>query len=367
MGENKRCLMVTILIQAINAGMFLLSKAAFNAGMNHYVYIFYRQVAATVFLSPFAFFRWKDAPPLTFFTFCKIFWLSLLGIAICLNLYGIALVYTSATLAAATANCLPVITFFVALLLRMEVLRLKSIAGAAKLAGILFCIGGVGIVAFYKGPQLNFFNNHHHLLSIHKPNNSSSLPLTNNSWLMGCFLMLSSNTLWSVWVVLQAMVLKSYSSKLQLTNLQCLLSSFQSFGIAIAMERQPHKWKLGWNLQLLAVIYCGMMTAVTFCLQAWVIEKKGPVYLAMSTPLALIITAFFSAIFLGESITLGSTLGGMLLVGGLYFVLWGKCKEQTISEALKEDTKEGNMEEGKYITKSDNENSHKMFEFTSRI
>uniref|UniRef100_A0A0A0LJR4 WAT1-related protein n=2 Tax=Cucumis sativus TaxID=3659 RepID=A0A0A0LJR4_CUCSA len=110
-----------------------------------------------------------------------------------------------------------------------------------------------------------------------------------------------------------------------------------------------------------------MMTAVTFCLQAWVIEKKGPVYLAMSTPLALIITAFFSAIFLGESITLGSTLGGMLLVGGLYFVLWGKCKEQTISEALKEDTKEGNMEEGKYITKSDNENSHKMFEFTSRI
>uniref|UniRef100_A0A9I9DTA8 WAT1-related protein n=2 Tax=Cucumis melo TaxID=3656 RepID=A0A9I9DTA8_CUCME len=354
MGENKRCLMVIILIQAINAGMFLLSKAAFNAGMNHYVYIFYRQVAATVFLSPLAFFRRKVAPPLTFFTFCKIFCLSLLGIAICLNLYGIALVYTSATLAAATSNCLPVITFFVALLLRMEVLRLKSIAGAAKIAGILFCIGGVAILAFYNGPQLNLFNNHHHLFPIHKPNNnhhSSSLPLP-NSWLMGCFLMLSSNTLWSVWVVLQALVLKSYSSKLQLTNLQCLLSSFQSFGIAIAMERQPHKWKLGWNLQLLAVIYCGMMTAVTFCLQAWVIEKKGPVYLAMSTPLALIITAFFSAIFLGESITLGSTLGGMLLVGGLYFVLWGKNKEQTISETLKEGTKEGNdIEEGKDITK----------------
>ncbi|KAL0535835.1 hypothetical protein IC582_024761 [Cucumis melo] len=118
MGENKRCLMVIILIQAINAGMFLLSKAAFNAGMNHYVYIFYRQVAATVFLSPLAFFRRKVTPPLTFFTFCKIFCLSLLGIAICLNLYGIALVYTSATLAAATSNCLPVITFFVALLLR---------------------------------------------------------------------------------------------------------------------------------------------------------------------------------------------------------------------------------------------------------
>lgn len=47
-----------------------------------------------------------------------------------------------------------------------------------------------------------------------------------------------------------------------------------------------------------------------------------------------------------------STLGGMLLVGGLYFVLWGKNKEQTISETLKEGTKEGNdIEEGKDITK----------------
>ncbi|CAK9316341.1 unnamed protein product [Citrullus colocynthis] len=89
-----------------------------------------------------------------------------------------------------------------------------------------------------------------------------------------------------------------------------------------------------------------MMTAVTFCLQAWVIEKKGAVYVAMSTPLALIITIFFSAIFLGESITLGSSLGGMLLVGGLYFVLWGKSKEQKVSQEilLKEGSKECNMQ-----------------------
>ncbi|XP_038902263.1 WAT1-related protein At5g64700-like [Benincasa hispida] len=358
MGENRKGLMVVILIQTINAGMFLLSKAALNGGMNHYVFIFYRQAIATLFLSPLPFLQWNDAPPLTFFTFCKIFLLSLLGISICLNLYAIALVYTSATLAAATANCLPVITFFVALLLRMEVLRLKSIAGAAKLAGILLCIGGVGMLAFYKGPQLNLFNNHH-LFNIHNPNHHSSSLALPKSWLKGCFLMLASNTLWSIWVVLQALVLESYPSKLLLTNLQCLLSSFQTFAIAIAMKRDPQQWKLGWNLRLLSVVLCnflysGTMTAVTFCLQAWVIEKKGPVYLAMSTPLALIITTFFSAIFLGESITLGSTLGGMLLVGGLYFVLWGKSKEQKVSEELKEGSKECNIEV-KDITKLGNE------------
>lgn len=90
----------------------------------------------------------KKAPPLSFLTFCKIFFLSLIGYVLCstsktlmnimarikffkffffflnfritfsLDLYGIALIYTSATLAAATTNCLPAITFFLAVLLR---------------------------------------------------------------------------------------------------------------------------------------------------------------------------------------------------------------------------------------------------------
>lgn len=37
-------------------------------------------------------------------------------ITLSLDIYGVALVYTSATLAAATTNCLPAITFFLALL-----------------------------------------------------------------------------------------------------------------------------------------------------------------------------------------------------------------------------------------------------------
>jgi len=48
-----------------------------------------------------------------------------------------------------------------------------------------------------------------------------------------------------------------------------------------------------------------MVTGVTYYLQTWVIEKKGPVFLAMATPLALIMTIFSSAVLLGEIITLG--------------------------------------------------------------
>ncbi|XP_061345067.1 WAT1-related protein At5g64700 [Gastrolobium bilobum] len=326
--------LVVILIQAIYAAMFLLSKAAFDHGMNNFIFVFYRQAIATVFLIPFAFFfEWKTAPHLSFLTFCKIFFISFFGITSSLDIYGIALIYTSATLAAATTNCLPVITFFLALLLRIEVLKIKTAPGMAKLVGVVACLAGAATLAFYKGPHFELLS-HHHLLGYHKTQQHQG-GVPSESWVKGCFLMLLSNIFWGLWLVLQAFVIKDYPSKLLLTTLQCSLSSIQSLAIALAVERDFEQWKLGWNVRLLAVVYCGIMvTGVTYYLQTWVIEKKGPVFLAMSTPLALIMTIFSSAILLGEIISLGSLLGGIFLVLGLYFVLWGKSREQLPKASL---------------------------------
>lgn len=57
--DSKKPYLVVMIVQAIYAGMFLLSKAAFDGGMNNFVFVFYRQAAATIFLAPFAFcFEW---------------------------------------------------------------------------------------------------------------------------------------------------------------------------------------------------------------------------------------------------------------------------------------------------------------------
>ncbi|CAN1169450.1 hypothetical protein LINPERPRIM_LOCUS19815 [Linum perenne] len=48
----------------------------------------------------------------------------------------------------------------------------------------------------------------------------------------------------------------SYPSKLLFTVLQCFLSAIQSFVVAIAVEQNFAKWKLGWDMGLLAVVYC---------------------------------------------------------------------------------------------------------------
>ncbi|XP_027339245.1 WAT1-related protein At5g64700-like [Abrus precatorius] len=320
--------LVVIAIQAIYAAMFLLSKAAFDHGMNNFIFVFYRQAIATLFLIPFTFFfERKTAPPLSFLTFCKIFFLSLCGITLSLDIYGIGLIYTSAPLAAATTNCLPVITFLLALLLRIESLKIKTAAGIAKLVGIVACLAGAATLAFYKGPQLKLLS-HYHLLDFYLKSQQHQGHAQSSTWIKGCFLLLLSNMCFGLWLVFQAFIIKGYPSKLLLTTLQCFLSSIQALVIALAIERDIEQWKLGWNVRLLAVIYCGIMvTGVTYYLQTWVIEKKGPVFLAMSTPLALIITIFSSAIVFGEIISLGSLLGGLVLIIGLYSVLWGKGRE----------------------------------------
>ncbi|KAB1210315.1 hypothetical protein CJ030_MR5G024651 [Morella rubra] len=296
--DDKKPYLAVILIQAIYTAMFLLSKAAFNGGMNNFVFVFYRQAVATIFLAPLAvFFEWRKAPRLSFLTFCKIFLVSLFGITLSQDLYGLGLLYASATFAAATSNCLPVITFFLAVLLRKEVLKFRTISGVAKLTGILFCSAGAATFAFYKGPYIKLLGHHH--LSGHPEIQEHVHLASSKTWIKGCFLSIASTILWGSWLVLQAPLMKSYPPKLLLTTLQCFLSSIQSFAIAIAVGI--------------------VVTGVTYYLQACVIEKKGPVFLAMSTPLALIMTIFSSAILLGEIISLGS-------------VLWGKSREQKMDD-----------------------------------
>ncbi|OIW15360.1 hypothetical protein TanjilG_26733 [Lupinus angustifolius] len=298
--KGKKPYVVVFIIQAIYAAMFLLSKAAFDHGMNNFIFVFYRQAIATLFLLPFAFFfEWKTAPSLSFLTFCKIFFLSFFGITLSLDIYGIGLIYTSPTLAAAATNSLPVITFLLALLLRIEIFKISTSAGIAKLVGIVACVAGVTTLALYKGPPLEFLSHYH--LSYHESNQLQTHE-SSSTWIKGCLLVLLSNSFFGLWLVLQSYVIKVYPSKLLFTTIQCFLSSIQSFVIAIAVERDMEQWKLCGNVRLLAGI---VVTGLTYYLQTWVIEKKGPVFLAMSTPMALIMTIFSSALVLGVTIRLG--------------------------------------------------------------
>lgn len=87
---------------------------------------------------------------------------------------------------------------------RMESMKLKKFHGNVKAAGILFCIAGVTILAFYEGPMFKSFN-HHHLFQQGSSSSTSSSGDTHSKkqWAFGIFLMTLSNILAGLWTVLQ--------------------------------------------------------------------------------------------------------------------------------------------------------------------
>ncbi|XP_061355422.1 WAT1-related protein At1g43650 [Gastrolobium bilobum] len=329
--EKNKTYVAMLFIQFIYAGLALLSKAAISKGMNPYVFVVYRQAFASLALSPFAFFDSKHAAPLSCNLLCKLFLVSLVGLTASSNLYYVAINYTSATFAAASTNTVPAITFIMAVLIRVESISIKNLHGVAKILGSVLSLSGAITFALVKGPPLDFIRwnpedqKHvsHPLTTVHSKGNS----------IRGSLMMLSANTTWSLWLILQGFIVKQYPAKFRLTALQCFFSFIQSAILAVAMESNPSAWRLGWDIHLLSVAYCGVIvTGICYWLQVCTIETKGPVFTAMFTPLALIITAIFSALLWKESIYLGSIGGTVLLVVGLYSVLWGKNKESVNRE-----------------------------------
>ncbi|XP_050944981.1 WAT1-related protein At5g64700-like isoform X2 [Cucumis melo] len=272
--------------------MNLFSKAAFASGINIYIFLFYRQALGTIVLLPLTiYFARKEMGSLSKGDVMKIFVQAILGFTVGLNVYGLGVKYTSATLGAAAFNCVPVTTFFFAFISSSCILQRPL---------------------FETTLQISPF-----------PNSTISCFFQKrmDSWL---FLALP----YLPYMGFVAWVLRSCPSPLVLTFGQTFSSAIQSFFVAIAIERNPSEWKLAWNISLAAILYCGaFVIPVGNYLSSWVVKKKGPVFQAVTTPFNLIFTLIGSEFLLNDGIGLGSIIGAILLVLSLYSVLWGKKKE----------------------------------------
>lgn len=320
-----------VLVQLAYGGANILTKIALEKGLNQLVFVVYRHIIAMLLLGPFAYvLERKDRPSLSFSVIAKIFLLSSLGTTIHLNVYYAGLAYTSPTVASALSNVIPSLTFLIAVILRMETLKITSVRGQVKVLGTLICIGGALTFTFWKGRYLFKGFVHRPLINI-CITNSCGLSHGKENWIKGAALILTSHIAWSAWLILQAVVFKVYPARLSLNTLICFFASLQSFFPALYFARNPDSWKLEWNMQLLTTIYCGVViSALVYYLQTWCISTKGPVFAAMFSPLLLIIVGVFSAIAFAEQIHLGSLVGASLIIAGLYCVLWAKRTDKLL-------------------------------------
>ncbi|XP_038875637.1 WAT1-related protein At1g25270-like [Benincasa hispida] len=313
------------LVQSIYAGVNVLYKLAVNDGMNLMILIAFRFIFASIFMLPLAFFLERNKrPKMTWSILFYGFLCGLFGGTLSQNLYVQSLAMTSATFVSAMQNLSPAITFLLALSFRMEKLNIKKKEGMAKVAGTLVGIGGAMILTFYKGLEINIWTTHVDLLhGRHVAQN-----LHSQNFVMGSLLALASCLSYSFWLILQTKMTKIYPCQYSSTAVMCVMGAIQGIVISICVERDGKQWKLGWNIRLLTVAFAGIVgTGAVVTVMAWCVRMRGPLYVSIFSPLMLLLVAIAGSLCLDEKLHLGSVVGAVLIVCGLYMVLWGKSKE----------------------------------------
>ncbi|KMT15247.1 hypothetical protein BVRB_3g063560 [Beta vulgaris subsp. vulgaris] len=334
--EKSKPYIAMICLQFGYAGMNIVTKVSLNGGMSHYVLVVYRHAFATAVIAPFALVLERGIrPKMTFPIFLQIFVLGLLGPVIDQNFYYMGLKYTSPTFSCAMSNMLPAMTFVMAVICRMEKVDIKKLRCQAKVVGTIVTVAGAMLMTLYKGRVVNMFWSAH----IHPAHTASAAAAAaaDKDWAKGSILLILATLAWAAFFILQAITMRRYSAQLSLTTLVCFLGTLQSIAVTFVMEHKPSAWTIGWDMNLLAAAYSGIIASgIAYYVQGVVMEKRGPVFATAFSPLMMIIVAIMGSFILAEKIYVGGVIGAVVIVIGLYSVLWGKYKEYQEIEADQE-------------------------------
>uniref|UniRef100_A0ACD5TAU0 Uncharacterized protein n=2 Tax=Avena sativa TaxID=4498 RepID=A0ACD5TAU0_AVESA len=314
-------MMVVVVVFAV---MNTLTKMAFNEGMHTTVLIVLRQLTATLFLAPIAYFRErKTRPKLTTEIFMYLFFSALLGASMTQWLFFLGLRYTTATFACAFINMTPMFTFLLALPFKIEKLDIATGSGAAKLTGTAVGLAGALVLALYQGPSLTG-----------APAAASAALAAHAAggakrWAIGSAALLGGSVSWSLWFILQSKIGTKYPALYSGMAWMFFLSFLQMAAVGVATEKMAsHVWVVATRLQIVTVLFVGIAgSGLAFLAMSWCVERRGPVFTTAFMPLVQIVAAGINVVALHEQLHLGSVVGAALVVVGLYFVLWGKSHE----------------------------------------
>ncbi|XP_057486750.1 WAT1-related protein At5g40240-like isoform X3 [Actinidia eriantha] len=290
-----------ISVECTAVGLSTLSKAAMTKGMSTYVFIVYYNALSTIILFPFIVSR---------------------SLAQMLGYTGLK--FGSPTLSHAMSNLIPVFTYLLAIIFSMEDFDFGSSSGVAKLLGALVSVLGAFIIALYKGKQILMTSSPsefpHRLLYSQQSN-----------WALGGLLLASCYVLAAMRIIFQTAVVREFPEKITIVFFFCFFSTILCGSFSLLMERNPNKWKLRPDIELIAIT-CSAIFGGLFrnCVQIWCLQDKGPVFVAMFSPLGIAIAVAMGVLFLGDHVYFGSVVGAVIITLGFYTVMWGKAKERRL-------------------------------------
>ncbi|KAK7374920.1 hypothetical protein VNO80_08363 [Phaseolus coccineus] len=317
-----------VLVQLGYAATSVLVKLATKDGMSIQVLTAYRLIFGAAFSFSLALiFERKNRPKLTWRVLWMSFFCGLFGGSLFQNLFLVALTLVSATYAYATFNMVPGVTFILSVLCGYEKLNLRSAGGKGKVLGTILGIIGIMVLSFLKGAKINVWNLPINLLHA---NDTTSHAHSKTKW-VGVLSGIGSCFSFSIWLIIQVKMSKQYPRHHSGSALLNLMGAIQATVLAFCVEKEWRQWKLGLNIRLVAAVFTGIVTSgFVIIATAWCVRKRGPLYASVFNPLCLVLVAIASSLLLQEQLYIGSVIGAVLIVCGLYMVLWGKSEEMKV-------------------------------------
>ncbi|XP_024993993.1 WAT1-related protein At5g40230-like isoform X2 [Cynara cardunculus var. scolymus] len=231
--------------------------------------------------------------------------------------------YSSATLATTILNLIPGFTFILAILCRMEAVNFGSSTTQAKFIGTVVSIAGAILVTLYKGPSI--------IPSTLKSEIPKHLLVQPSNWVIGGVFLGIDCVFSSMFIISQAFVLKKYPAVMIVMFSYCFVCTILSVLTSLIVGADLSTFSLRPKKRLLSILYSGIFgSAFQVTIQAWCVQRKGPLFVSMFHPVGIVISTLIGLIFLGDGFYLGSLVGSVVVVFGFYTVMWGKAKEQIV-------------------------------------
>lgn len=329
--QTLKPVILMVFVQIAYAAVNVLYKLAINDGMSMRVASAYRLLFASASTVPLALaINREKRPKITWRVLFLAFLCGLFGGSLFTNLYLEAMALTSATFLSAMVNLSPAITFILAISFGLEKLNVKVADGRAKVIGTIIGISGAMLMTFFKGIEINIWSSKISLIHPRQNQNghvaSHHSDFRNKLWGVPCAFV--SSCLMSMWFILQAKMNAEYPCPHSSAALMTTMAAIQATVFTLCVERDWNRWKLGFNIRLLTVAYAGIVAfGLVVVIIAWCIKKRGPLYVSAFNPLQLLLVDIAAYLFLDEKLYLGSVLGAVMIVCGLYTVLWGNAQE----------------------------------------
>ncbi|GLT49621.1 hypothetical protein SLA2020_231670 [Shorea laevis] len=320
--QNYKPVVAMLGLQFIYAVLSLSTRAVTLRGMSPTVFVVYRQAVATLVTAPVAYFsrrRTSTGATLGLRSFSLIFVTALIGLTLNQNLVVEGIYLTTSSVAMSMLNLVPAVTFVITAFFGLEKVNLRSLRSIAKIVGTVICVTAAISMVLLRGPKIL---------------NAEFLPFKSISgsgsedWLLGSLCCFGSVFCWSLWLILQVPISACYPDHLSSTAWMCFLGTLQCAVLAFFLEKDLKAWIISSYADLAACLYAGVVASgIAFFIQAWCISKRGPLFSALFNPVLTVTTTILAALILHEEIYIGSLLGAIGVIIGLYIVLWGKAEE----------------------------------------